>query len=47
MRSWALLLRMSMFTSCEDVALELSFADWSRYCAVLVVFLGNVPGQPS
>jgi hypothetical protein len=22
-------------------------ADWSRYCAVLVVFLGNVPGSPS
>jgi hypothetical protein len=27
------------------LACMLTFADWSRYCAVLVVFLGNVNGD--
>jgi hypothetical protein len=29
----------------RELSLILNSADWSRYCAVLVVFLGNVNGD--
>jgi hypothetical protein len=47
MRFWVLLLRMFLFCPRQNSAVESVFTDCYRYCAVLVVFLGNVPGEIS